>query len=113
MTKTSTSVLHDTGRAGFCTISTCVFQLTVREGFCRGVSSGMKGRTELRRKRDENLDTVLAMLLQLVLPGLRGFGGIFRIHDTASMLWGVVESCKGRKRAVSYATRGSEEIHPR
>jgi len=103
-------MFHETDRGNCRTTSTCVFHLTVREGFCRGVSSGLERQTELRRKREENLDTVLAMLLQLVLPGLRGFGGICRNHVTASMLWGVVEVCKGRERAVSYEARGLEDV---
>ena len=69
MTKTSTSVFHETDRGSCRTKSTCVFQLTVREGFCRGVSS--------------------------------------------HMLWGVVEKCKGRGRAVSYAARGLEDVRAR
>jgi len=68
MTKTSTSVFHETDRGNCRTTSTCVFQLTVREGFCRGVCS--------------------------------------------DMLWGVVENCKGRERAVSCAARGLEDVPP-
>ena len=82
MTKTSTSVFHETDRGNCRTTSTCVFQLTVREGFCRGISSDLEGRTELGRKRDETL------------------------------MWGVVENCKGRERAVSCAARGLEDVPP-
>ena len=47
---------------------------------------GPERRTELRRKRDENLETVFVLLIPFDLPGLRGSGGIFRNHDTVSML---------------------------
>jgi len=82
MTKTSTCALHETDREGCCHTSTCLLQLTVREGFCWGVSSGLEGRTELHRKRDESLDTVLV----LSVLARRGLGGIWRNHDTALML---------------------------
>jgi hypothetical protein len=39
---------------------------------------------QLRRKRFERSETVLVLLP----PRIRGFGGIFRKHGTASMLWG-------------------------
>ena len=41
MTKTSTSLFHETDRGNCRTTPTCVLQLMVREGFCRDVSSDM------------------------------------------------------------------------
>jgi hypothetical protein len=90
MMKTWTWALHVTHREACRRTSTCGLQLTVREGFCRGLPSGPEGRTELRRKRDEPLDTVLELLALLALLALQGFGGILRNHDTESMLWGSV-----------------------
>jgi hypothetical protein len=43
---------------------------------------------ELDRKRDESIDVVLALS---VLLAPRGLGGICRNHDTATMLWDVLE----------------------
>ena len=83
MMKTSTCVLHVTDREGGGRNSTCVSQLTVREGLCRGVLSGLEGRMELDRKRDESIDVVLVLS---VLLAWRGLGGIWRNHDTATML---------------------------
>jgi hypothetical protein len=89
-------VLHVTDREGGRQYSTCVFQLTVREGFCRGVLSGPEGRRELRRKRDESLDNMFVLAL-LALHARRGFGGIWRNRATESMLWCVMDSFKGRE----------------
>jgi hypothetical protein len=47
--KTSTCALDETDREGCRQTSTFVFQLTVRAGFCRGVSSDPGGRMEVRR----------------------------------------------------------------
>ena len=85
ITKTSTSLHHETDRVIGPTTSTCVSQLTDLESFCRGLSSGLEGRTELRRKQDESLDAALGP----VLRGWRGLTGIWRNHDTGSMLWGL------------------------
>jgi hypothetical protein len=66
------------------------------------LSSGPEGRTEKRRYRDENFDTVRVLLplltrddslekaLELLLELLvrRGLGGICRNHDTASSILG-------------------------
>ena len=84
MTKTSTCVLQETAREVCRKTSMFLLHVTDREVFCRGWSSGSEGRTQLRRKRDESLDTVLALL---ALLALRGFGGISRNRDTATMLW--------------------------
>ena len=96
------SSLHETGREGCRQTSTSVvqLQLTVREGLCWGLSSGPEGRTEKRRNRDENFDTgrvllpllkreesldkVLVLLLELLVR--RGLGEIWRNHDTASSI---------------------------
>ena len=83
---TSTSALHETDRVSGRETSMCVSQLTDRGGFCRDLPSGLQGRVELRRTRDESLDTALGLPLLLAL---RGVGEIFRNHATGSMLWGV------------------------
>jgi len=108
MTRTWTCALHETGREGCRQISTFVvlLQLAERVGVCRGVSSGFDGRTEKRRKReeslellaslkrDESLDKVVVLFVEIVR---RGLGGIWRNHDTAlSMLPGSAERCTGR-----------------
>ena len=70
MMKTSTCALHETDRVGGSHISTCVSQLTVREGgSCRGVSSGTGARTELRMQRD----TLLVLLVRLGVGGVCNF----------------------------------------
>jgi len=70
MTKTSTCELHVTDREGSCQTSTFVSQLTVREVFCRGLPSGPERRRELRRKREESIDTGLALLVLLPVLGM-------------------------------------------
>jgi len=106
--QTSTSVvqLQLTVREGSRQASTSVMQLqlTVREGLCRGLSTGAEGRMEKRRNRDENfdagrvllpllkreesLDKVLVLLVELLVR--RGLGGIWRNHDTASSILGFI-----------------------
>jgi hypothetical protein len=92
MMKTSTCALHVTDREGCRQTSSCELHVTDRGGICRGVSSGSEGRTELRRKRDESLDTVLVLLVR------RGFGGICRNQATEFMLWGVADSFQSELR---------------
>ena len=91
MTKTIMCVSHVTDRAicGGQKTSTCVFQLTDLEFICRGLPSG----PEARRQERGELDAVLVSLL---LFGLRGLDGIWR-HDV--MLGGVVDDCKIRGRS--------------
>jgi len=69
--------------------------LTVRKGFRRGASSGTDGRTELRWNMDESLETAVrvgalevcvAALALLALLVRRGFSGVWRVHDRATML---------------------------
>ena len=83
MTKTSACLLHETEREGCRQTSTVVLHVTERRGFRRGWSSGPEGRSELRRKRDESITVVVL----LALLALRGFVGLFREQDTATMLW--------------------------
>jgi hypothetical protein len=83
MMKTSTCELHVTDREGCCQTSMCELHDTVRKGLCRGVSSGSKGCTELRRGRDEGINTVLVLLVLLVRLGFRGMS---RNQATWSML---------------------------
>ncbi|KAJ1466445.1 hypothetical protein T484DRAFT_1756632, partial [Baffinella frigidus] len=89
--------------AGMVMTTTCGLQLTDREDLCWGVLSGAEGRTELRRKRDEILDTVLVVLVLVVLVllvaliGLRGFGGVRRNHATESMLWALWGKCNTKR----------------
>jgi len=85
MTKTSTCPLHETDLAGCRKTSTLVLQLTVREGVCRGASSGPQPRMELRRKRDERPETVLVLL---ALFAVQAFGGIWMERAAGFMLWG-------------------------
>ena len=66
-----------------------MLHVTDRDGVCRGVSSRWEGRKELRKKRDDSLETALVPLGLLVRWGL---GGIWRNHAAESMLWGVVDS---------------------
>ena len=89
MMKTSTCALHETVLAGCRKTSTWVLHLTVREDVCRGVSSGLEPRTELRRKRGEIPETVLVIL---ALLAVWGFGGIRRDRATV-MLWGSMAEC--------------------
>ena len=91
ITKTSTCVFHETDRVSGLKGSACVSSLTGLEGFCRGSLSGPERRTELRRKRDESLHAALGLP---VLRVRRGLAGIWRNHDTGSMLWGLGQ---GRK----------------
>jgi len=79
--KTSTFALHETDRAGCGQTSTFALHVTVRLGFRRGGSSSPEMRRQLRRKRDESLGTVVALL------ELWGLAGISRHHDAAIMLW--------------------------
>jgi len=82
-------------------ISTCVLHVTALECFCRGLSSGPEGRRELRRKRDERRDTVLALLALLVR---RGVGGLFWNIAPLSMLWGLGETWNTAVDCVSAFT---------
>ena len=110
MTKTSICVLHETDREGCRQTSTCVLHVTDREGDCLGGSSGPEGGTELRLKRDESLDKVLALS---VLVTRRGLGGIWRNHATESMLWDVVDiSERDGRFGLGFVARGSGSTSP-
>jgi len=93
--KTSTCALHETD-LGCRKTSTLLLQLTVREGVCRGPSSGPEPRTELRRGVDESPDTVRVPLAWIAL---RAFGEIRRDHAAGFMLWGSMGKLRTRKNA--------------
>ena len=95
MIKTSTCALHETDRVSGGKTSMCVSQLTDRGGFCRGWPPGPQGRAELRRSRDERLDTAIGLTLLITR---RGFGEISRMHATGCMLWGRVGKVQERER---------------